>query len=111
MGSAFPILWVALDKKGNSNTQERIALMNRFLTIFGPQMIACLFADREFIGIQWFGYLIENQIKFVIRIKKNTQISNSRGVPVSAENLFEAYPVAALWFYRANEPCGGTLFM
>ncbi|QQS53705.1 MAG: transposase [Candidatus Competibacteraceae bacterium] len=47
--------------------------MNRFLTIFGPRMIACLFADREFIGIQWFGYLIENQIKFVIRIKKNTQ--------------------------------------
>ncbi|QQS54128.1 MAG: IS4 family transposase [Candidatus Competibacteraceae bacterium] len=91
-GSAFPILWVALDKKGNSNTQERIALMNRFLTIFGPQMIACLFADREFIGIQWFGYLIENQIKFAIRIKKNTQISNSRGVPVSAENLFRGLP-------------------
>ena len=91
-GSAFPILWVALDKKGNSNTQERIALMNRFLAIFGSQMIACLFADREFIGIKWFGYLIENKIKFVIRIKKNTQIANSRGVPVPAENLFRCLP-------------------
>ena len=91
-GSAFPILWVALDKKGNSNTQERIDLMNRFLTIFGAQRIACLFADREFFGIKWFGYLIENNIKFVIRIKKNTQIPNSRGIPVSAENLFRCLP-------------------
>jgi Transposase DDE domain len=91
-GSAFPILWVALDKKGHSNTQERMELMNRFLTIFGSQMIACLFADREFVGIKWFSYLIENNIKFVIRIKKNTQISNSRGVPVPAENLFRCLP-------------------
>jgi hypothetical protein len=91
-GSAFPILWVALDKKGNSNTQERIALMQRFLTIFGAQKIACLFADREFIGIQWFQYLIENNIKFVIRIKKNTQVSNSRGILVPAENLFRGLP-------------------
>ena len=87
-GSAFPLLWVALDKKGNSNTQERIEIITRFLTIFGAQTIACLFADREFVGIKWFGYLIENNIKFVIRIKKNTQVSNSRGVPVPAENLF-----------------------
>lgn len=91
-GSAFPILWVALDKKGNSNTQERIDIITRFLTIFGAQTIACLFADREFVGIQWFGYLIENNIKFVIRIKKNTQVSNSRGVPVSVENLFRGLP-------------------
>ena len=87
-GSAFPILWVALDKKGNSNTQERIALMNRFLAIFGSQMIACLFADREFIGTKWFGYLIENKIKFVIRIivqdKNNLlkiNIKNTRSFP------------------------------
>lgn len=91
-GSAFPILWVALDKKGNSNTQERIEIITRFLTIFGAQTITCLFADREFVGIKWFGYLIENNIKFVIRIKKNTQVSNSRGVPVPAENLFRGLP-------------------
>jgi hypothetical protein len=89
---ASPILWVALDKKGNSNTQERIELMQRFLTIFGTQRIACLFADREFVGIKWFGDLIENNIKFVIRIKKNTQISNSRGILVRAENLFRGLP-------------------
>ena len=51
-----------------------------------------MLADREFVGIQWFRYLIENNIKFVIRIKKNTQISNSRGVLVPAENLFRGLP-------------------
>ncbi len=91
-GSACPLLWVALNKKGNSNTQERIDLMNRFLSLFGAQRIACLFADREFIGIAWFRYLIDNNIKFVIRIKKNTQISNTRGLPVPAENLFRSLP-------------------
>lgn len=67
-------------------------MINRFLTIFGAQMIACLLADREFVGIKWFEYLIENNIKFVIRIKKNPQISNFRGVLVPAENLFRGLP-------------------
>ena len=53
-GSSTPLLWVALSKRGNSNTKERIDLMNRFIALFGTQTIGCLFADREFIGIQWF---------------------------------------------------------
>ena len=111
-GSAFPILWVALDKKGNSNTQERIALMQRFLTIFGAQKIACLFADREFIGIKWFQYLIENNIKFVIRIKKNTPVSNSRGILVPAENLFRGLPRGgALVLSRKRTVWGDALYV
>jgi len=91
-GSSTPLLWVALSKKGNSNTKERIDLMNRFIALFGTQAIDCLFADREFIGIKWFKYLIDKKINFVIRIKKNTLISNSRGALVSAENLFRNLP-------------------
>jgi hypothetical protein len=34
-GTAFPILWLFLPKKGNSNTKERIELMDQFLAIFG----------------------------------------------------------------------------
>jgi hypothetical protein len=34
-GIAFPIMWTFLPKKGNSNTKERIALLNRFLAQFG----------------------------------------------------------------------------
>ena len=66
--------------------------MKRFLTIFGTQAITCLLADRELIGVEWFRYLIENNIKLVIRIKKNTQVSNSRGILISVENLFRSLP-------------------
>jgi len=94
-GSSTPLLWVALSKRGNSNTKERIDLMNRFIALFGTQTIGCLFADREFIGIQWFKYLIDKKINFIIRIKKNTLVSNSRGALVSAENLFRNLPRGA----------------
>jgi len=32
-GIAVPVLWMFLPKKGNSNTGERVALMNRFIAI------------------------------------------------------------------------------
>ena len=58
-GIAIPILWVYLPKKGNSNTAERIALIDRFIAIFGVEKIACLLADREFCGQEWILYRIE----------------------------------------------------
>ena len=91
-GIAFPLLWTLLDKKGNSNTSERIGMIERFLTLFGPPSIACLFADREFIGVRWFSYLIDKHIDFRIRIKCNTQVANSRGILVAVENLFRGLP-------------------
>lgn len=91
-GIAFPLYWPTLVKQGHSNTQERITLMTRFIAVFGCERIACLIADREFIGCDWFSYLIENEILFRIRIKCNTSVSNSRGVDVPVENLFRGLP-------------------
>ena len=69
-GTAFPILWIFLPKKGNSNTKERIQLIDQFLAIFGSHKIKYLVADREFIGEEWFRYLIKHHIKCRLRIKK-----------------------------------------
>jgi DDE family transposase len=91
-GIAFPLFWPTLAKQGNSNTQERITLIERFIAVFGRERIACLLADREFIGRDWFGYLIENKILFRIRIKCNTCVSNSRGFDVPVENLLRGLP-------------------
>ena len=91
-GIAFPLFWPTLAKQGNSNTQERITLIQRFIAVFGHERIACLLADREFVGRDWFSYLIENKILFRIRIKCNTLVSNSRGVEVSVKNLFRHLP-------------------
>jgi len=55
-------------KKGNSNTKERIELIDQFLAIFGSYKIQYLTADREFIGEAWFKYLIHHRIEFRLRI-------------------------------------------
>lgn len=88
MGIAFPILWVSLNKRGNSNTKERISLMKRFIGIFGINKILCIVADREFIGNAWFKFLLGTGIKFRIRIKENNLVSNSRGIHVPVKRLF-----------------------
>lgn len=47
---AIPLMFRMLDKRGNSSTEERIALMEDFIDWFGRDCIDCLLADREFIG-------------------------------------------------------------
>lgn len=93
-GTAFPIFWILLPKKGNSNTQERIELINQFLEIFGTHKIKYLLADREFIGEEWFGYLIDCKIHFRFRIKRNMKISRSNGVLSEAQNFFRSLPIS-----------------
>lgn len=76
-GVAFPLVWCLLDKRGNSNTGERIELFNQFLERFGDREIACLTADREFVGKAWFGYLLQDPLTpFRIRIRENHNLSD-----------------------------------
>ena len=78
-GVAFPLVWIMLDKKGNSNTRERCELWNRFLEIFGDRKIAFLTADREFVGEDWFDYLLcDPCTHFRIRIRKNTLLDDGQ---------------------------------
>jgi len=49
-GVAYPLLLSMLPKKGNSNSQERIDLVQRYVNLFGSDNIDCLLADREFVG-------------------------------------------------------------
>lgn len=87
-GIAIPIYWDLLDKKGNSNTQERIDLLNKFINNFGKDCIAGILADREFVGDKWFAWLMKEKIRFYIRIKKNFLTTNSRGNRIQAYKLF-----------------------
>ena len=49
-GVAFPLIFSMLNKRGNSNSQERIDLVNRFIRLFGKDAIESIVADREFVG-------------------------------------------------------------
>lgn len=68
---AFPIFWTLLPKAGNSNSRERIHILQTFIDLFGADMIHEITADREFIGKVWIDFLIQNKVPFHIRIKEN----------------------------------------
>lgn len=68
---SIPLIWSVFPKKGNSSTQERIELIERFLSIFPDLSISSIVADREFVGQKWFAYLSRKNFDFVMRLKSN----------------------------------------
>ncbi len=72
----IPLMWTQLGYKGNSSTPARIALMQRFIAIFGKARIGLLLADREFVSEDWFNWLITNDIPFVIRLRQPHRCSD-----------------------------------
>ncbi len=111
-GIAVPILWIFLPKTGNSNTEERIHLMDRFLRLFEVNKIKFFSADREFIGQKWFSYLLEKRIPFRIRIRENMLISNARGLLVPAKTLFRDVKVGEYKLLEGKRHvCGVELFV
>ncbi len=88
-GISFPILWVLLDKNGNSNTLERIQIIEKFISLFGRENIKYLLCDREFIGKGWFNYLINDaKISFRIRVKDCYLINKKDGNDSKIKNFF-----------------------
>ena len=92
-GIAFPLLWTILEKKGCSDTAERIYLLEEFGRLFGFATIDYLCADREFVGKVWFAYLAGKAIDFRIRLRANTLITNGHGQAVAARRLFSSYRI------------------
>lgn len=88
-GAAFPIMFKFLPKRGNSNTQERIDIIDHFIRLFGKEVIKQLLADREFVGEKWMEYLNDEDINYHIRIRENFFVKNPRtGLLIKASWLF-----------------------
>lgn len=88
-GMAFPILYKMLPKRGNSNTQERMDLVDEFIKLFGINSIKYLTADREFIGNKWINYLNSRHIKYYLRIRNNFHVTR-HGKKVKVSHLFNS---------------------
>lgn len=89
-GIAFPVMWSLLDNNGGcSNTNQRIELIEKFISIFGSLRIESLLCDREFIGEEWIDYL-KNKVKinFCIRIKEKEYFNKKNGKKSYAKNFF-----------------------
>ena len=109
-GVGLPILWTILgDKKGNSNQQERIDLMNRFFCLFGEDKIEYLTADREFIGGKWWSYLSENQIPFYIRVRENMFLTTADGKQIKSKWLLQSQPLYQAYFHPKIVYINGVL--
>ena len=92
-GTAIPLVWKLLNKRGNSDTSERIELMESLfneLHEFQKQQVRCLLADREFIGQDWISYLKKQSYNFIIRIRSNTRVRKIGSIKsTSARAIFK----------------------
>ena len=79
-GVAFPIMWTMLDKRGNSNSDERMDLIERFERVFPNVQIHCLTGDREFVGQEWCSFLMVPQaMPFRLRLRRSDIITSRSG--------------------------------
>jgi hypothetical protein len=85
-GVGVPVVWKQLGKKGNSQTGERLDLLERFLKIVPASQIAVFLADREFIGKTWFKALQKRRIPYAIRVRNNqfVTLTDGRRIQISA---------------------------
>ena len=117
------------DKKGNSNTDERIALIKRFLKQFGKENIEGILADREFvlhltlgaclsliytwwdgfIGSKWLKFLNKEEIVFFIRIKKDAKVPSSKGKNTQVHRLFRYLKVGESTYLTESRMMTGLL--
>jgi hypothetical protein len=73
-GCFVPLVWVDLNKAGNSSMKVRLELIERLKSQWVevlPFPILHLSGDREFIGDFWLRELVKLDIQFVIRLKNN----------------------------------------
>lgn len=85
-----PLYWELLDNKsGNSNSQNRIDVLEKCVDLIGVQNIGYLVGDREFIGHKWLKYLKDNKIRFCFRIPKSHLIETTDGEIYNAFDLWK----------------------
>ena len=86
-GISIPLFWVVLDLEGNSCAKDRIDILKRVLDRLGCDKIQALLADREFVGTEWFHFLVAEKIPFVIRIKQNFALTIKGNIRIAAGQL------------------------
>ncbi len=116
---AIPLFWSLLQieddngvlytKRGNSNTKERIAIIDRFIKVFGVDRIEVLTGDREFVGQKWFEYLQKKKIRFCIREKKSKLIKH-KGKNIAIKALFQDLKLGEYHYLTRSHVARGNAY-
>jgi hypothetical protein len=75
-GISIPLAWISLGRAGNSKTLDRLSVLKR---VMDKIHINSFTADREFIGSEWFEFLINSKIPSYLRVKEDTQVLHPKG--------------------------------
>ena len=109
-GVAFPLMFSMLKKRGNSSSQERIELIERYIKLFGKDTIECIVADREFVGQKWLKYLNDNNLHYYIRIRNNFKVFiPKKNKTVKVFWLFNAFKINEFIYYPNIVKVNGQL--
>jgi hypothetical protein len=85
-----PLYFEMLDNKsGNSNSQDRIRVLQRIVKTLGQDRIDYLVMDREFIGHKWLRWLKQQGVQFCVRVPKHHSILFADGQRTTAIELLD----------------------
>jgi hypothetical protein len=94
-GILYPLIWKTLPqetKRGNSDTAQRMTLMEELLQVIPDQKISCLLMDREFIGNDWLGWLHGKNIPFIVRLRSNSLLDQEAVMALVASGIWRQTP-------------------
>ena len=92
-GISIPFFWSILDLEGNSCVEDRKQLFLRAFKKFPTEKIEVFVADREFAGKEWFKFLIESKIPFVIRLRRSFKVKLAEEESTSIKKLLKKFGV------------------
>lgn len=105
----IPVVWFDRRSFGGTETRHRISIVCRFASLFGVQRIHVLVGDREFIGEEWFRWLMGMNIPFVMRLRNNIHLSSKRGKTANAARFFYGLRPCAMRQLEKRQCCGVEL--
>lgn len=108
----LPLYWELLDNKsGNSNSQDRIDLLEKCFAIIDIKRIGLVVGDREFVGHKWIKYLKDNKLPFVMRLPKHHLLTKSCGEVISISDLNLSVGVTYMFSECQVDGCWGQAWI
>lgn len=108
----LPLFWELLDNKsGNSNSQNRIDLLEKCFKVLDKKRVGLIIGDREFVGQKWIKYLKDNKLNFVMRFPKHHLLTDSDGSQWRVEDIALVIGKAYCLTNVVVDGCSGSVWL